>query len=106
VLSEQLHSNEVTDEYQNVAARLTNARRLEARLLEFADERTSDVKGLLEVERELSRVRDEIETLEARVAGYDRRVALSSVSLSLTSRERVSLAGPLGLSDRLHHAFE
>ena len=105
VQSEQLHSNDITDVYFDTAARLTNARKLEERLLQFAGDRTSDVKGLLEVERELSRVREEIETLQARVTGYDRSVAFSAVSLTLTSRDRVSMAGPLGLSDRLRHAF-
>ena len=105
VQSEQLHSNDITDVYFDTAARLTNARKLEERLLQFAGDRTSDVKGLLEVERELSRVREEIETLQARVTGYDRSVAFSAVSLTLTSRDRVSMAGPMGLSDRLRHAF-
>ena len=105
VQSEQRHSNDITDVYFDTAARLTNARKLEERLLQFADDRTADVKGLLEVERELSRVREEIETLQARVTGYDRSVAFSAVSLTLTSRDRVSMAGPMGLSDRLRHAF-
>jgi hypothetical protein len=105
VQSEQLHSNDITDVYFDTAARLTSARKLEERLLQFAGDRTSDVKGLLEVERELGRVREEIETLQARVTGYDRSVAYSAVSLTLTSRDRVSMAGPLGLSDRLRHAF-
>jgi len=105
VQSEQLHSNDITDVYFDTAARLTNAHKLEERLLQFAGDRTSDVKGLLEVERELSRVREEIETLQARVTGYDRSVTFSAVSLTLTSGDRVSMAGPLGLSDRLRHAF-
>jgi uncharacterized protein DUF4349 len=105
VLLEQIHSSEITDEYIDAAARLANQRRLEGRLVEFASARTSDVKELLEVERELARVREDIEALEARIARYDSRVALSSVSLDITSRERVHVGAEMGLGERVLQAL-
>jgi hypothetical protein len=105
VLYEDVQSREISDEYYDAEARLANARRLEQRLLEFADNKAADVKGLLEVERELGRVREDIETLQGRLKGYAERVALSSLSLQLTSRERVSIGDPPGLGSDLKHAL-
>jgi hypothetical protein len=50
-------------------------------------------------------VRQDIETLEGRIAGYDSRVALSQVSLEMTSRERVHVGADMGLGERLRRSF-
>lgn len=105
VLHEELRGDEISDEYYDARARLESAQKLEQRLLEFADAKTSDVKGLLEVERELGRVRDEIETLAGRIARYDSQVALSALSLEMVSRQRVSVGEAPGLGARLQHAL-
>jgi hypothetical protein len=105
VLHEEMRTDEISDEYYDARARLENARKLEQRLLQFADTKTSDVKDLLEVERELGRVREEIETLAGRIAGYDDQVALSSLSLDMVSRQRVSLGTTPALGARLQHTF-
>lgn len=73
VLHEEIRTDEISDEYYDAQARLDSSRQLERRLLEFAGSKTSDVKELLEVERELARVREGIETLAGRLAGYDGR---------------------------------
>jgi uncharacterized protein DUF4349 len=54
VLHEEMRTDEISDEYYDARARLESAQKLEQRLLEFAGAKTSDVKGLLEVERESS----------------------------------------------------
>jgi hypothetical protein len=105
VLHEEVRADEISDEYYDARARLESAQKLERRLLEFADAKTSDVKELLEVERELGRVRAEIETLAGRIAGYDSQVALSALSLEMVSRQRVSVGEALGLGARLQHAL-
>ena len=105
VLEEVVRSNEITDEYHDGEARLANARAIEARLLAFADSKTTDLRGLLEVERELGRVREEIEVLRARLAGYASSVALSAVSLDIESRERESRGVTASLGARLGDSF-
>jgi hypothetical protein len=105
VLAEDLRSSEITDEYYDAQARLANARRLEHRLLEFASQKTPDVKALLEAERELGRVRDEVETLQGRLQRYDDQVALSVLSIQIISRQRLSVGEALGLGGKLRHAL-
>ncbi|HTV24159.1 MAG TPA: DUF4349 domain-containing protein, partial [Polyangiaceae bacterium] len=105
VLHEEMRTDEISDEYYDAQARLASARQLERRLLEFASEKTVDVPGLLEVERELARVRETIETLSGRIAGYDGQVAMSALSLDIASRQRVSLGEAPGLGAHVQHAF-
>ena len=83
VLRESLTAEEITDQYYDLTARLTNAKRLEARLLDLVAQKTSRVSELLEVERELGRVREEIERLEGKQRLWDQEVALGTLSVRL-----------------------
>jgi hypothetical protein len=105
VLHEETRTDEISDVYYDAQARLESARQLEHRLLEFASSKTSDVTGLLEVERELGRVREEIEKLVGQIVGYDGQVALSALSLDVVSRQRVSVGEAPALGARLQHAL-
>ncbi|MEM1032711.1 MAG: DUF4349 domain-containing protein [Myxococcota bacterium] len=100
VLREQLNAEDVTDAYVDTAARRKNARHLEARLQELVASQTSGVKDLLEVERELARVRGEIERYDAQIRSWDERVAMSTVTLELTTRRvYVAAAAPTFTED-------
>jgi len=105
VLREELRAEEISEEYYDAQARLGSARSIERRLLQFAEAKTASVNDLLEVERELGRVRGEIESYQGRIAGYDGRVAMSTVSLGMLSRERVSVGTPVAFAERLRHSF-
>lgn len=93
VTHEALHSDDVTDSYVDIQARLNNAKRLETRLLELLANKTDGVKDLLEVERELARVREQIEQFETQLKRFDEQVALSTVKMQLTTK-RVYAAAP------------
>ena len=54
-------AEDVGEEYVDVQARVANARRLEARLIDLLANRTGKLSDALSVERELARVREEIE---------------------------------------------
>jgi hypothetical protein len=87
VTHEQIHGQDVTDEYVDLGARVANQRRLEQRLLALMDGATS-VKDALEVEKELARVRGEIERAEGRRKGIEDRVSLSTITVTLSSTAR------------------
>jgi hypothetical protein len=87
VVRESLGSEEITEAYYDVEARLGNARRLEARLLDLVTQRASKVSELLEVERELGRVREEIERLEGRRRLWDAQVALATLTVHLLAQQ-------------------
>ena len=105
VQHEALHTNDVTDAYIDAAARLKNARRLEARLLQLLESKTDGVKDLLEVERELARVRETIERHQGRLKMFDKQVGLSTLKLDLMTREVYAASTPLTLGNSVSRTF-
>lgn len=78
-------AQDVTEEYMDFEARLKNKQASEQRLLGHL-EKTGDLKDTLEVERELSRVRGEIEQLQGRLNLLKNRTVLATVIVTLHER--------------------
>ena len=76
-------AQDVGEEFVDLTARLANARRLEARLLDLLANRTGRLEDVLAVERELARVREEIERYEGRIRYLSTRVATSTIVAAL-----------------------
>lgn len=76
-------AQDVGEEFVDVTARMTNARRLEERLLALLANRTGRLEDVLAVERELARVREEIERYEGRLRYLRSRVSLSTLVVNL-----------------------
>jgi hypothetical protein len=83
VESVNVSAEDVGEEYVDLGARLTNARRVEARLVEMLATRTGKLSDVLTVEQELARVRMEAERYEARMRWLERRATLSSLDVSI-----------------------
>jgi hypothetical protein len=94
IAREQVTGEEITEQYYDLRARLANSRHMESRLLELLQTRTNKVAELLEVERELSREREQIERFEGKLRLWDHQVALSAVTLHLVTREPELAAAP------------
>src|SRR5438552_2755585 len=67
VESSSASAMDVGEEFVDVNARIANSKRLEARLVTLLSTRTGKLEDVLAVERELARVREEIERSETRV---------------------------------------
>lgn len=85
------NAQDVGEEYVDLAARVENARRLESRLVALLATRTGKLEDVLAVERELARVREQIERIEGRLRYLRGRVALST--LAVTVHESAPLVG-------------
>ena len=83
------NAEDVGEEFVDVSARVANARRLEDRLVVLLATRTGKLEDVLAVERELARVREEIERYEGRLRFLKTRVATST--LTVTVHERAPL---------------
>ena len=83
VLDEQTSSEDVTEQYIDMKARLENLQRQEKRLQEILD-MAKTVDELLTVEREIERVRGEIESLQGQLTYIERNVAMSVITVHLT----------------------
>jgi hypothetical protein len=84
-------AEDVGEEYVDITARVNNAHRLEDRLIALLATRTGKLQDVLSVERELARVREEIERYEGRLRYLKSRVATST--LSVTVHEPVPILG-------------
>lgn len=84
-------AQDVGEEFVDVTARVQNSRRLEERLISLLANRTGKLDEVLRVERELARVREEIERYEGRLRYLSARAAMST--LTITVHEPVPLIG-------------
>jgi hypothetical protein len=87
-------AQDVGEEFVDLSARVANARRLEERLIALLENRTGRLQEALAVERELSRVREEIERVEGRARYLSARVAVSTLVVSLHERLPLVAANP------------
>jgi uncharacterized coiled-coil protein SlyX len=76
-------AEDVGEEFVDISARVTNAKRLEERLVSLLERRTGKLEDVLAVERELARVREEIERYEGRLRYLSTRVAESTLSVTV-----------------------
>ena len=83
VESVNVSAQDVGEEFVDVTARVTNARRLELRLIDLLANRTGKLQEVLQVERELARVREEIERYEGRLRYLRTRSAVSTLTINV-----------------------
>ena len=87
-------AQDVGEEFVDLTARVENARRLEARLVALLAQRTGKLEDVLAVERELARVREEIERYEGRLRFLSSRVATSTVVATVHEKMPVIAGQP------------
>jgi uncharacterized coiled-coil protein SlyX len=85
--SRDINSEDVSEEFVDLTARLKNKQQLEARILELVAQRSDEIKDILALEAELSRVREEIERMQGRLRYLIDRVALTTVELAAHERQ-------------------
>ncbi len=85
--NQTLGSQDVTKAYLDTDARMRNAQRMETRLLEMLEKKTGKVSDLLEVEKELARVRESIEQMQGELKYYDALVQYATVTISLAEKD-------------------
>jgi hypothetical protein len=98
VESVNISAQDVGEEYVDVNARMVNARRLEARLIEILARRTGKLGDVLDVEHELARVREEIERYEGRLRYLRSRAAVSTLTLNVHEQIPVVDQGTRGIT--------
>jgi len=102
VKAQESHGQDVTEAYFDLEIRLANAKRLEARMLDLLEKETKKLKDMLEVERELARVREKIEIFEGRKRFMDNRISLSTINLRLIEPYKITSS----IMDPVKAAFE
>jgi chromosome segregation ATPase len=88
---ESQNSADITGQYADLVARLNNARNTEQRLVAMLRERTGKLQDVIEAEREIARVREEIERMEAEQKTLNNKVQYATVHVELTEEYRAQL---------------
>lgn len=82
-----INSQDATDEYYDTKSRVKNKQVEEVRLLKHLEQSTGKLEDILAVERELTRVRGEIERMQGRLQYLEQLSALTTVTVTLHARK-------------------
>jgi hypothetical protein len=93
ITNETVTTDDVTKAYADLETRLAAKRETAKRLREILVRQTGKVSEVLEVEREIGRVIEEIEQAEGERRYYDNLVSLSTITLNLYERDSVVTPG-------------
>jgi hypothetical protein len=85
--NQTLGTEDVTKAYFDTDARLKNAHVMEQRLIEMLKTKTGKVSDLLQVEKELGRVREDIEKMQGELKYWDSQVQFATVTMSLAEKD-------------------
>ena len=85
--NQTLGTEDVTKAYFDTDARLKNAHVMEQRLIDMLKTKTGKVSDLLQVEKELGRVREEIEKMQGELKYWDSQVQFATVTISLAEKD-------------------
>ncbi len=76
-------AEDITEQYVDVQTRIQNNQRLESRILTMLEERAGELSDILEIERELARVREMIERQQGQLRLLTDRSALTTITLNV-----------------------
>ncbi|HEY2143425.1 MAG TPA: DUF4349 domain-containing protein [Candidatus Udaeobacter sp.] len=85
--NQTLGTEDVTKAYFDTDSRLKNAHVMEQRLIDMLKTKTGKVSDLLQVEKELGRVREDIERMQGELKYWDSQVQFATVTISLAEKD-------------------
>ena len=99
-------SQDVTEEYYDVDARIRNKKQEETRLNDLLAKAAGRLDEVLTLEREITRVRGEVEQLEGRLHVLDGVTAMSTVNLEISEIKEFVPGEPVRYGTRVRQAWE
>ncbi|QBG48356.1 DUF4349 domain-containing protein [Verrucomicrobia bacterium S94] len=95
VTEKSLSSQDVTEQYIDMQARLETKKKLRDRLQKLLD-RADEVKDVLAIEKELTRLQADIDSMAARLEAMKGKVDYASLTIQLKALKHEKVLGPLG----------
>jgi len=99
-------SQDVTEEYYDVEARIRNKKQEETRLNDLLAKAAGRLDEVLTLEREITRVRGEVEQLQGRLHVLDSVTAMSTVNLEISEIKEFVPGEPVSYRTRVRGAWE
>jgi DNA-binding FrmR family transcriptional regulator len=97
-------SDDVTDEFVDISARIKTKKSLEIRYQQILNS-AKNVKEMMEVERELNNVRAEIESIQSRINSISKQVTYSVINLNFYQENSTNLSSD-GFFARIFNSFK
>jgi hypothetical protein len=98
-------ANDVTEEFVDLEARIANKRKLEERIVAMLEDRVGKLSDVMEIERELSRVREEIERMEGRLRFLTDQTSLATITLRVREELTFTPKSAPTFADRIGSAW-
>jgi len=98
-------AQEVTEEYVDLQSRIASKQQLEARILKLLETQGATLEKVIHVERELARVREEVERMQGRLRYLTNRVALATVTINLREERAYEPAEVPAFAARVEQAW-
>jgi len=99
-------ADDITEQYFDLEVRIRNGKRLEVRLVELLGRASNNLGDLFNVERELARVRGDLDLLEGKQRFWDNQVAFSTFSVEIEGPRPALAADEGGIWATLANAFK
>ena len=107
ILKRNVNVNEVTDYYYDSEARLKSLQTQETQLLELL-EKADYLDAIIQLQKELSNVRYQIESLQGTLRRLDNQIALSTITIyvSEVTEPTITTEAPKTLGQRISYTFK
>ena len=99
------NASDVTEEFVDIEARIANKKKLEARIVELLERPDDKIQHVIEVERELARVREAIERMEGRMRYLADATSLTTVDILVREERDYVPPQALTLGTRINSAW-
>ena len=99
------NAQDVTEEYVDLTARIKNKKQLETRVLEMLENQEGPLKDVLEIERELSRIREAVERMEGRIRFLQDRTSLATITIKCREQKEYQPAQAPTLASRMNQSW-
>ena len=91
--NQAIGTDDVTKQYFDTDARLKNAQAMEQRLIDVLKRKSDDINDLLAVEKELGRVREQIEQMQGELKFMDTQAQFATVTIAMAEKDMDVPAG-------------
>jgi type II secretory pathway pseudopilin PulG len=98
-------AQDVTEEFVDLEAQIANKKKLEERIVALLKDTSGKIKDVIEVERELARVRGEVEQMEGRLRYLTNRTDFTTVAISAREEENYVPPAAPTFVDRIAQAW-
>ncbi len=101
----EITARDVTEEFIDVEARLGAKKKLESRYLELLG-KASKVQEILEIEKQLAVVREEIESMEGRLRYLSNQVSMSTLNLEIYTKTAIDSGVTVSYGSKMWNAVK